>query len=78
MNIKLIIFSAVVTALVGAMLGVATSEIARTRFQSAIYREPQPKYAIVGGITGLVVGAAQESIRQLKKKQDEEDQQANL
>lgn len=73
MNGRLIVFSAVLTAIVGSVVGVAAAEIAQPKFQSEMYRNLHPKYAVVGSIVGLVVGGSQEAIRQLKKQRDQED-----
>lgn len=72
MNIKLIIFSSCVTAALGAVLGLAALEIKAPRYESEIYLAIKDKYALIGAGIGLAVGAGQESLRQLKKKSDQE------
>lgn len=71
---KLIVFSAIVTAGVGGILGIATAEIAATRYTSEMYQNLNRRYLEVGIATGAVVGAAQEAIRQVKKQKDREDE----
>ena len=67
MNIRVIIYSGIMTALIGAMIGWAISYIAQ--------REMRTKAIIIGGATlGFVVGAFQESVRQQKKLRESEDE----
>lgn len=73
MNIKLIAFSALVTSLVGAAIGVGTAEFVAPKYQSRFYQSLPPNYVYVGAATGLLVGGCQEAIRQLKKQRDEEE-----
>lgn len=72
MNVKLIIFSSLVTAGIGAVLGVATSEIATPKYESQLYKDLKDKYALIGTGLGLAVGAGQETLRQVKKAKDKE------
>jgi hypothetical protein len=73
MNIRLILFSAVITAGVGVGLGLGVAEIAGPKFISETYRNVDTKYALVGAGLGLVVGGSQEAVRQLKKQRDAEE-----
>jgi hypothetical protein len=73
MNMRLIVFAAIVTAVIGAGLGVATARLTNNRFVSPSYQHLDVKFAIIGAGLGLVVGSSQESIRQLKKQRDLED-----
>ncbi|XWK89962.1 MAG: hypothetical protein U7127_07785 [Phormidium sp.] len=74
MNFKLIVFSSLITALIGATIGFAACEVFGPKFSSKIYRDIHRKYALVGGVGGLIIGGCQESIRQLKKQRDEEEE----
>lgn len=76
MNIRLILFSAIVTAAVGVGLGLVTAEVAGPKFVSQAYRHMDTKYAILGGGLGLIVGGSQEAVRQLKKQRDLEEAEA--
>ncbi len=76
MNIKLIIFSGVMTALVGAVIGLAAAQIGQRgfnqlKFQGQYYQDLHNKYTLIGGSLGLAVGVAQECVRELKA--DRED-----
>lgn len=73
MNVRLIVFSAAVTAVIGAGLGVATAQMTGNRFVSQAYQNLDTKYAVVGAGMGLLVGGSQEAIRQLKKQRDLEE-----
>jgi hypothetical protein len=69
MNSKLILFSASITAAVGCILGVVATEIASPQYKSQFYRNLKNQYTLIGAGLGFVIGAGQESIRQLKKEQ---------
>jgi hypothetical protein len=76
MNIKLIIFSGVMTALVGAVIGLAAAQIGQRgfnqlKFQGQYYQDLHNKYTLIGGSLGLVVGVAQECVRELKADREE-------
>ncbi len=59
MNVRVIIFSGIMTALIGAMLGLAVAKIGQ--------RELRTKGIVIGGaILGFAVGAMHESVRQNK------------
>ncbi|MGB7445244.1 MAG: hypothetical protein WA919_29585 [Coleofasciculaceae cyanobacterium] len=68
MNINRIIFSAVVTGIVGLILGISLAEINRGD------RNPQAhsQYGTIGAIMGLAVGAGQEALREIKKQKETE------
>jgi hypothetical protein len=68
MNIRLIIFSGIVTAIVGMVLGVAITEIAGQGY----YIKSPSRYGTIGASIGLVVGASQEAVRQLKARAEAE------
>jgi hypothetical protein len=38
-----------------------------------MYQHMDQKYAVIGAVAGLLFGASQESIRQLKKQRDQEE-----
>jgi outer membrane lipoprotein SlyB len=72
MNAKLIVFSGIVTAAVGAGLGIVIANLAPTPYTD-LYRHLDQKYAVIGAVAGLLVGASQESLRELKQQRDQEE-----
>ncbi len=73
MNTRLIIFSSVVTSILGAGLGLVLASVAPTQYTGEMYQHLDHKYAVIGAVAGLLFGASQESIRQLKKQRDQEE-----
>lgn len=70
MNFRVIIFSGIMTALIGAMMGLAVAKIAQ--------REERKPILIIGGATlGFVIGAFQSSILQRQKLRDEEYEESD-
>ena len=64
MNIRTIIFSGIMTALIGAMLGLAINHISQ--------RTSRRPVAVIGGaVLGFVIGSAYEAVQQ--NKHDEEE-----
>jgi hypothetical protein len=72
MNTKLIVFSSLVTALVGAIVGLGIAEISENQYVSRHYQDLHLKFALVGAVLGASVGAGQESIRELKHRQSQD------
>lgn len=65
MNIRKVIFAGIITALIGAMFGLALTKIAK--------REQRKPILLIGGATlGFVIGAFHESIQQQRKLRDDE------
>jgi hypothetical protein len=75
MNIRLILFSAILTSAIGGVVGIGVGKAFAPGYESRIYRELPSKYGYVGAATGLLIGGCQEAVRQLKKQRDEEDRQ---
>ena len=73
MNIRSVLFCGLVTCILGSVLGLAVAEINRGD------RNPQSHlhYSIVGATLGLMMGTAQEAIRQKAREADEEDRIAS-
>ncbi|MGK7873058.1 MAG: hypothetical protein AB4426_07020 [Xenococcaceae cyanobacterium] len=65
MNIRGIILSGIITALIGAMIGLAVANISQREFR-------ERAMLIGGAILGFGIGAVHESIRQQKDQRDEE------
>lgn len=79
MNIKLVIFSGVITALIGAVIGLAAAKIGsrdfnQLRYESQFYQNLNERYyALVGASLGFAVGVGQECIRELKTQREDEE-----
>ncbi|BAY07620.1 hypothetical protein [Calothrix sp. NIES-2098] len=74
MNGKLIAFSGIVTALLGAGIGFIIAYLLPTPYTSPMYKDLAEKYAIIGGVAGLLIGSSQEMVRELKQERDEEEE----
>ena len=64
MNLRTIVFSGIMTALIGAMLGLAVNHISQRTSR-------KPVSVIGGAVLGFVIGSAYEAIQQ--NKHDEEE-----
>lgn len=73
MNVKLIAFSGIITALLGAGIGFVVANLLPCPNTSSMYRNFDEKYAIAGAVVGLLIGSSQEMIREFKQEQDEEE-----
>ena len=69
MNIRGVLFCGLITCILGSVLGLALAEI------NSGDRNPNAHlhYSIVGAAIGLVMGSAQEAIRQKAQELDEEE-----
>ena len=77
MNIRLIIFSGIMTALVGAVIGLAATKISQRNFDQLIYSGEyyqglQEKYALIGAGIGFAVGVGQECVRELRSESNKD------
>ena len=77
MNVRAIVFSGIVTAAIGAVIGLAAARIGQRdfnqlRFEGKHYEGIQNRYVLVGASVGLAVGLGQECVRQLKAERDRE------
>jgi hypothetical protein len=65
MNIRLIVFSGIMNALIGAMIGLAVCQLAR--------REERKPIIIIGGASlGFGIGVVFQAIKEEKDQRDEE------
>ena len=69
MNMRSVLFCGLVTCILGSMLGLAVAEINKGD------RNPRSHlhYSIVGAAMGMIMGSAQEVIRQKAREADKED-----
>lgn len=73
MNIRQIIGSALVTAGIGAVVGLAAARIAAPKFVSKEYQDLPSTYPAIGAVAGAIAGSCQCAILQLKKQRDQEE-----
>jgi hypothetical protein len=77
MNVKLIIFSGIVTAALGFIMGLAIAQIGqkdfnRLHYESQFYDDLNDSYGLIGAGLGFAIGTSQECVRELKKQRDRE------
>lgn len=77
MNIRLIVFSGVMTALIGVVIGLAAAKIGQRdfnqlKYSSQYYKDLQNKYALIGAGVGFAVGIGQACVRELKAHREDE------
>jgi hypothetical protein len=75
-NVRQVIGAAIITAGVGAVVGLGIAQIAAPQFVSKEYQELPAKYPVFGAIAGAIGGACQSAILQLKKQRDAEEAEA--
>ena len=64
MNIRMIIYTGIMTALIGAMLGLAVNHISQ--------RTSRRPVAVIGGaVLGFVIGSAYQAVLQNKHEEEE-------
>ncbi len=77
MNIRLVVFSGVITAFIGAVIGLAAAQIGQRnfnqlKFEGQYYQDLHNRYALIGASVGFVVGVAQECVREMKSQQEDD------
>lgn len=77
MKARRIIFSGFITALAGAMIGLAATKIGQRNFdqlafEGQYYEGLQRNYTLIGAGIGFLVGVGQECVRDLKADRNEE------
>lgn len=77
MNYRLVVYSAMMTALIGGLFGWAMSYIGqpdlnRQRYESQFYQTLYRRYPLIGAGLGLVAGAGFAVISQTRKQRDKD------
>ncbi len=74
MNGKRILFSGIVTALIGSGLGLILAHMFPTPFQSLeVYQDLDRKYLEIGALAGFLMGSSLEAVRQLQQESDRQN-----
>ncbi len=73
MNKRRIFFSGIITSAIGVGLGLVIVEMAPTPYKSSMYCNLKRGYLIIEGVSGLLLGSSQETIRQLKRQCDQDE-----
>lgn len=68
MDLKRLLFSALVCTGVGAVFGLAASLIAPSPFQSREYTSLNRRYPVIGAIAGFVGGGVISAVQQLNEQ----------
>jgi zinc transporter ZupT len=73
MNTKLLLFSGVVTMVIGAFLGLILATLLPTPYRGGIYLDQKPGFMLVGAAGGFLFGVSIEALRELKEERDREE-----
>ena len=78
MNMRLILFSGMMTALVGSVIGLGAAHLGqrgfdRLKFESQSYQSLYRNYVFIGAGLGFAVGVGQACVRELKVQRDQEE-----
>lgn len=73
MNTRRIFFSAIVTAIIGAILGALMVQMRPYFYPNQRVNQSPLIPMIIGVVFGLLAGGAQESVRELRTQQDQEE-----
>ncbi|MCU0524293.1 MAG: hypothetical protein MUF72_05660 [Elainella sp. Prado103] len=77
MNGRCILFSAIVNAVIGAVLGLILAKLKPQLYPTRSEHSPPIRTILVGMAIGGMFGATVESVRELKKQQDREENLRN-
>ncbi len=73
MNTRRIFFSAIVTAIIGAILGALMVQMRPYFYPNQRVNQSPLTFVIIGIAFGFLAGSTQESVRELKIQQDQEE-----
>jgi hypothetical protein len=77
MNTKKIVFSSIITSLVGLGFGLVLLNMNPYPDRSKTSLSLRHTYLLISGVAGLLIGSSLEAVRQLKEQQDEDEALAN-
>jgi len=78
MKYKQILFSGILTATIGIIVGITIEEMTNNKYNNKLYQDIYERLALVGGVVGSILGATQESIAQLKRQRDLEKENSEF
>jgi hypothetical protein len=78
MNRKLLLFSGLITMVLGAGLGWILSDMFPARYRSTLYPDQTLSYVLIGGTGGFLFGVSMEALRELKEQRDLEEKDREL
>ncbi|MBR8833791.1 MAG: hypothetical protein DSM106950_07050 [Stigonema ocellatum SAG 48.90 = DSM 106950] len=75
MNYRIIVFSAIMTAMAGAVISLSALQMGnkdfnQPKYQSQSYKDLREHYTHIGTFLGFTLGAGLECVRQLKSKRE--------
>lgn len=73
MNSKKIIFSGIVTGVIGIGLGFVILYLLPAPYTGKSHENLRRVYTWIGSVAGVLIGSSLETIRQLKQQQDEDE-----
>jgi hypothetical protein len=73
MNPKLLLFSGIVSMVIGTGLGFILATLLPTPYRGGIYIGQKPGFMLVGAIGGFLFGVSIEALRELKEQRDREE-----
>ena len=74
MNCKLLLFSGLITMVIGTGLGLILATLLPTPYRGGIYLNQKPGFMLLGATGGFLFGVSTEALRELKEKRDREDE----
>jgi Na+-transporting NADH:ubiquinone oxidoreductase subunit NqrD len=74
MNRKLLLFSGLITMLIGTGIGAILATLLPTPYRGGWYPNQRPGYMLIGATGGFLFGVSIEALRELKEQRDREDQ----
>lgn len=73
MNRKLLLFSGLITMVIGTGLGFILATLLPTPYRSGVYLDQKSGFMLVGATGGFLFGVSIEALRELKEQRDREE-----